>query len=161
SVRGNLSAVRGSAFGVSRARTRTTHVAPRTTNVSRCQGVEHRPAVLPVCNIAQINWQRLALLNHSGGIAADRREMSSRPHRRTALSVSLANRRYCFDSDLWASGALLSLILQCRIPVQHHRDGRRWQVSRHSVDKEALAVAAGDIVGVIQIENPGHASLKQ
>jgi hypothetical protein len=30
-------------------------------------------AVLPVCNIAQINWKRLALLSHSGGIAADRR----------------------------------------------------------------------------------------
>jgi hypothetical protein len=31
-------------------------------------------AVLQVCNIAQINWQRLALLNHSGGIQADRRQ---------------------------------------------------------------------------------------
>jgi hypothetical protein len=30
-------------------------------------------AVQQVCNIAQINWQRLALLNHSGGIQADRR----------------------------------------------------------------------------------------
>jgi len=26
-----------------------------------------------VCDIAQINWQRLALLDYSGGIAADHR----------------------------------------------------------------------------------------
>jgi hypothetical protein len=30
-------------------------------------------AVLLVCNIAEINWRRLGLLNHSGGIQADRR----------------------------------------------------------------------------------------
>jgi hypothetical protein len=30
-------------------------------------------AVLPVCSIAQTNWQRLSFLNHSGGIPADRR----------------------------------------------------------------------------------------
>jgi hypothetical protein len=30
-------------------------------------------AVVLVCSIAQINWRRLALLNHSGGIQADRR----------------------------------------------------------------------------------------
>jgi hypothetical protein len=40
----------------------------------RCaQSLSLIAAVLPVCNIAQINWQRLGLLNHSGGIPADRR----------------------------------------------------------------------------------------
>jgi len=40
----------------------------------RCaQSLSLVAAVLPVCNIAQINWQRLALLNHWGGIPADRR----------------------------------------------------------------------------------------
>jgi hypothetical protein len=40
----------------------------------RCaQSLSLLAAVLAVCNIAQINWRRLALLNHSGGIQADRR----------------------------------------------------------------------------------------
>jgi len=40
----------------------------------RCaQNLTLLAAVLLDCGIAQINWQRLALLNHSGGIAADRR----------------------------------------------------------------------------------------
>jgi len=40
----------------------------------RCaQNLSHVAAVLLVCGIAQINWRRLALLNHSGGIQADRR----------------------------------------------------------------------------------------
>jgi hypothetical protein len=40
----------------------------------RCaQSLSLIAAVLLVWNIARINWQRLALLNHSGGIRADRR----------------------------------------------------------------------------------------
>jgi len=37
------------------------------------QSLSQVAAVLQVCDIAQINWQRLALLRHSGGIPADRR----------------------------------------------------------------------------------------
>jgi hypothetical protein len=54
------------------------HLASRPVIVNpekrRCaQNLSLLAAVLLIRNIAQINWRRLALLNHSGGIQADRR----------------------------------------------------------------------------------------
>jgi hypothetical protein len=54
------------------------HLASRAVIVNpekrrAAQSLSLIAAVLQVCNIAQINWQRLTLLRHPGGIQADRR----------------------------------------------------------------------------------------
>jgi hypothetical protein len=74
-----------------------------------------RAAVLPVCNIAQINWRRLGWLSHSGW-------HTSRPPRKIRFATFFGPSRRVDFTARYARGLLA--VRECAA-TEHRPDGRR------------------------------------